>query len=420
MSQRLAIEGGEPAVTNPLPPMYPGGMRIGAEEEQLVLEVLRSKRLFRYYGPFPGPSKAEAFERAFAAHMGAAHALAVTSGSAALMCAMAALGVGPGDEVIVPAYTWIATASAAVALGAIPVIAEVDESLTLDPADVEARITPHTRAIAAVHMRGAPCRMDALADIARRRGVALIEDVAQAAGASFQGKRLGTFGDASAFSLQFNKIMTSGEGGVMMTGSRAIYTRAVMYHDVIGGQRNNVPADEILPGVNFRMSELQAAVALAQLGKLDGVLADMRRNRASIVAGIGDAARSAGVEFRRLHDPEGDAALALVLLLPSAERARWAVDALRAEGLGAMLLYRPDVVDYHVYCHWAPIMNKRTWSEQGGPWRWAARDIAYTYDMCPRSLDVLGRALHIDVSPDLSATQTAQVTEALNKVLRAL
>lgn len=420
MSQRLAIEGGEPAVKEPLPPMYPGGMRIGAEEEQLVLEVLRSKRLFRYYGPFSGPSKAEAFERAFAAHMGAAHALAVTSGSAALMCAMAALGVGPGDEVIVPAYTWIATASAAVALGAIPVIAEVDESLTLDPADVEARITPHTRAIAAVHMRGAPCRMDALTDIARRRGVALIEDVAQAAGASFQGKRLGTFGDAGAFSLQFNKIMTSGEGGVMITDSRAIYTRAVMYHDVVGGQRNNVPADEILPGVNFRMSELQAAVALAQLGKLDGVLADMRRNRDSIVAGIGDAARSAGAAFRRLNDPAGDAALALVLLLPSVERARWAVDALHAEGLGAMLLYRPDAVDYHVYCHWEPIMNKKTWSEQGGPWRWAARDIEYTHDMCPRSLDLLGRALHIDVSPDLSETQAAQVTEALNKVLRAL
>lgn len=420
MSAKLAIDGGARAITEPLPPMYPGGMRIGVEEEAAVLDVLRSKRLFRYYGPTAGPSKAEAFEKAFAEHMGAAHALAVTSGSASLMCAMTALGVGPGDEVIVPAYTWIATASAAVALGAVPVIAEVDESLTFDPADVERKITPHTRAIAAVHMRGAPCDMDALTEIARRRGIPLIEDVAQAAGATYKGRRLGTFGDAGAFSLQFNKIMTSGEGGVVITNSRAVYARAVMYHDVVGGQRNKIPAEEILPGVNFRMSELQAAVALAQLGKLDGVLADMRRNRAAIIERISEAARAAGATFRRQNDADGDASLALVLLLPTDERARWAADALDAEGLDSMTLYQHDAVDYHVYCHWQPIMNKKSWGEQGGPWRWAARDIEYTHDMCPRSLDILGRALHINVSPDLNEAQVEQVATALTKVLKAV
>ncbi len=420
MSSKLAINGGERAIKTPLPPMFPGGMRIGVEEEQAVLNILRSKRLFRYYGPAPGPSQTDLFEQEFAAHMGAAYALAVSSGTAALMCAMAGLGIGPGDEVIVPAYTWIATASAAVALGAVPVIAEIDESLTLDPADVERKITPHTRAIAAVHMRGSPCRMDALTEIAQRRGVALIEDVAQAAGASFHGKRLGTWGDAGAFSLQFNKILTSGEGGVVLTNSHALYKRAIMYHDVVGGHRHHIPPDEILPGVNFRMSELQAAVALAQLGKLEGILADMRRNHAAIVARIADHVSSSGSALRHLNDPAGDAGLALVLLLPSAERTRWAVDALHAEGVGAMALYRPDVEDYHVYCSWAPIMNRKTWSEQGGPWRWAARTIEYAPDMCPRSLDLLSRALHIDVSPDLSEAQIEEVAEALNKVLEAL
>jgi dTDP-4-amino-4,6-dideoxygalactose transaminase len=420
MSPRLAIDGGERAVKTPLPPMFPGGMRIGIEEERAVLNVLRSKRLFRYYGPAPGPSQTDLFEQEFAAHMGAAYALAVSSGTAALMCAMASLGIGPGDEVIVPAYTWIATASAAVALGAVPVIAEIDESLTLDPADVECHINSHTRAIVAVHMRGSPCQMDALTEIAHRRGVALIEDVAQAAGASFHDKRLGTWGNVGAFSLQFNKIMTSGEGGVLLTNNHALYKRAIMYHDVVGGYRHHIPPDEILPGVNFRMSELQAAVALAQLGKLEGVLADMRCNHAAIVERIADRVQASGAMLRRLHDPAGDAGLALVLLLPTAERARWAVDALRAEGVGAMALYRPDIEDYHVYCYWAPIMNRKTWSEQGDPWRWAPRVVEYAHDMCPRSLDLLSRSVHIDISPDLSESQIEEVADALKKVLEAL
>lgn len=420
MSSRLAIDGGERAVKTPLPPMFPGGMRIGSEEEQAVLSVLRSKRLFRYYGPAAGPSQTDLFEQEFAAHMGAAYALAVSSGTAALMCAMASLEIGPGDEVIVPAYTWIATASAAVALGAVPVIAEIDETLTIDPIDVERKMTPFTRAIVAVHMRGSPCQMDALTKVARRHGVALIEDVAQATGASFHKKRLGTWGDVGAFSLQFNKIITSGEGGVLLTNSHALYKRAIMYHDVVGGYRHHVPPEEIIPGVNFRLSELQAAVALVQLEKLEGVLADMRRNRAAIVERVADRVRASGAMLRRLNDPAGDAGLALILLLPSAERMHWVVDALHAEGVDAMALYRPDIEDYHVYCYWAPVMNQKTWSKQGGPWRWAMRPIEYTRDMCPRSLDLLSRALHIDVSPDLNESQIDQVAEALNKVLEAL
>lgn len=168
-SERLAIDGGEPAVRTALPPMYPGGMRIGDEEEAAVLEVLRTKRLFRYYGPEAGPSKVDALEQAFAARMGTKHALAVTSGTAALMCGLAGLAIGPGDEVIVPAYTWIATASAVCAMGAVPIVAEVDETLTLDPEDVAARITPRTKAIIAVHMRGAPCAMEELQAVARAR-----------------------------------------------------------------------------------------------------------------------------------------------------------------------------------------------------------------------------------------------------------
>ena len=222
---RLAIEGGTPAVTSPLPRMYPGGMRIGREEEEAVLEVLRSKRLFRYYGPHSDRSRVSELEEAFAAVMGVQHAAAVSSGSAALMCALAGLDVGPGDEVIVPAYTWIASASAVVAMGAVPILAEVDESLTLDPADVRRKITRFTRAIIPVHMRGAPSQMNELMAIAREHNLPVLEDVAQADGGSYQGKRLGSIGDVGAFSLQFNKIITCGEGGMVTTNDDGILRR---------------------------------------------------------------------------------------------------------------------------------------------------------------------------------------------------
>jgi dTDP-4-amino-4,6-dideoxygalactose transaminase len=419
-TRKLAIDGGTPAITRPLPPMYPGGMRIGAEEEAQVLEVLRSKRLFRYYGPNAGVSKAAELEQRFAEHMGSVHALALTSGSASLICGLVALGIGPGDEVIVPAYTWIASASAVLAAGAVPVLAEVDESLTLDPADVEQKITPHTKAILPVHMRGAPCAMDVLMDLAERRNLKVLEDTAQAAGASFQGRRLGSIGHAGAFSLQFNKIMTSGEGGMLITNDQEVYVRAVMYHDVVGGMRNKVPTERILPGVNFRMSELQAAVALAQLNRLDGLLSDMRRNHSQLRAAIAPVAQRKGITFRRANDPVGDACIALIFFLPDTATALRVAEALDAEGVPASTLYEADSSDYHIYPHWAPIMNRRTWTEQGGPWRWHARDVQYHADDCPRSLDLLSRALHVDISPDLSDENLEELAEALNSVLEVL
>ena len=416
---RLAIEGGTPVVTSPLPPMYPGGMRIGREEEEAVLEVLRSKRLFRYYGPTPGPSKVAELEDAFAAVIGTKNSAAVSSGSAALMCALAGLGVGPGDEVIVPAYTWIASASAVVAMGAVPILAEVDESLTLDPADVRRKISPSTKAIIPVHMRGAPSQMDELMAIAREHNLTVLEDVAQADGGSYHGQRLGSVGDVGAFSLQFNKILTCGEGGMVTTNDDGILRRVLMYNDVVGGQRNNVPDDEILPGINFRMSELQGAVALVQLGRLDELLGDMRQRNAEIKDGIAGVAQQKGVAFRRSNDPDGDTGIALIFFAPTPERATFITEALEAEGVDAFVLYRPEAVDYHIYAHWSPILGQRTWSANGGPWRWHEGKVDYSPDMCPQTLDLLGRAVHLDVSPDLSDQNVAEIVEAVNKVLSA-
>ncbi len=277
----LAIDGGTPAITSALPAAFPGGFRIGSDEEQAVLEVLRGRNLNRYGDKQRGPSRSQQLETAFAAHLGVKHCVAVSSGTAALQCAMAAVGVGPGDEVIVPAYTWIATPGAALFAGALPVVAEIDASLTLDPADVVRKITPRTKAIAAVHMRGGPCRMRELRAVADAHGLKLIEDTAQAVGARYGGAWLGTLGDVGAFSLQFSKIITAGEGGLLVTNDDALWQRALMYHDVAGGLHYGLPDEAMLPGLSMRLSELHSAVALAQLGRLDGILNDLHRNRPS-------------------------------------------------------------------------------------------------------------------------------------------
>lgn len=418
--QRLAIEGGQPAKKRPDPPMYPGGMMIGEEEERAVLEVLRSKRLFRYYGPYEGPSKVDELERAFAAQVGTRYALAVTSGTAALICALQGIGVGPGDEVIVPAYTWIATALAVLATGAVPVIAEVDETLTLDAADVEAKITPYTRAIIPVHMRGFPCRMDSLLALAQRHGLKVVEDVAQADGASFHGQRLGSLGDVGCFSLQFNKILTAGEGGMVTTNDETVWLRAMMYHDVAGALRYQVPRERMLAGDNYRMPELLAAVMLVQLQRLEYLLSAMRERKRMLQSGIAEVARRKGVILHESADPAGDAGIALVFFMEQAALAQRVAQALRAENVGAIVLYHPEHMDYHIYRHWVPVMEKRTWHVGNDPWRWARREIRYEPDMCPRTLDLLGRAVHLDVSPLLTNEDIEETVEAVNKVLNAL
>ena len=193
ITDRLAIDGGTPVRTTPLLPGWPGGLLIGKEEKAAVLEVIESQSLFRHYGPRP-LHRAASLEKAFAQAMGARHALAVTSGTGALITALAALGIGPGDEVAVPTYTWIATINAVVILGAVPLFVDIDESLNMDAAALAAAITPSTRAVIPVHMRGAPANLAPILETARAHHLSVVEDTAQALGGRYQGRRLGTWG----------------------------------------------------------------------------------------------------------------------------------------------------------------------------------------------------------------------------------
>jgi len=397
----LARDGGTPARTRPEPPMFPGGMEVAREELEALGRVIESKNLFRYYGVGEGPDEVLSFEREFAEHMGAKHALCLNAGSSALICALIGAGIGEGDEVIVPAYTWNATPNAVLATRALPVLAEVDESLTLDPADVERRITPRTRAILPVHMRGAPAAMDELVAIAKKHDLVLIEDVCQSAGAAYRGQGLGTFGDAGAFSLQFNKIITTGEGGVMITDRDDLLDIALDVHDCANSVRRGVGLPKFA-GYNFRASELTGAMARVQLTRLDGLLERMRANHARLSAEISGLP---GLTLRRPNDEDGDAGIALIAFADNAARAADAVAALNAEGVLAMQIYSPATPDLHVYPYWAPVL--------------AALEAAGAEPPdCPRTLNLLERTIHVDVSPLCEEQDLDEIAFAFEKVAK--
>ena len=379
--------------------MFPGGMELGDAEAEAAARVIRSHNVFRYYGVGDGPHEVADFERELSAFMGSEHALCLNAGSSALICGLIGAGVGPGDEVIVPAYTWNASPNAVIAARATPVLAEVDESLTLDPEDVARKIGPATKAILPVHMRGAPADMEALMGLASEHGLVVIEDVCQAAGASFRGQRLGTFGDAGAFSLQFNKIITTGEGGAMITDRQDLLDLAIDVQDCAGSVRRGAGLPQF-PGWNFRASEIQGAVARVQLTRLDGLLERMRAGQAAVAERV---AALPGLTLRRPNDDGGDAGICLIAFAESPALAADAVEALKAEGVLAMRLYDRSFIDLHVYPYWKPVLDAI--SAAGG----AAPD-------CPRTLELLERSIHVDLAPQNDEQDLDEIAFAFEKV----
>jgi dTDP-4-amino-4,6-dideoxygalactose transaminase len=297
-----------------------GWSLIGQEEEQLVLEVLRKQALFRYYGPDPSspPSMVATLEREFAALVGVPHALGVTSGTAALQVALGALGVGPGDEVIVPAWSWISCFTSVVRVGARPVLAEIDQSLMLAAGEITRLRTPRTKAVIVVHFQGAAADLETLVAEARRCGVAVLEDCAESPGARYRGQRVGSFGQIGIFSFQQQKTITSGEGGLVVTSVPRLYERAVRMHDL--GQFRPFHAqaaaavEPAFCGDQFRMAELTGAVALAQLRRVDQIRAhcqQMSRRLRSHFAGLRD------LSLRLIPDADGESGIETYFWVPT-------------------------------------------------------------------------------------------------------
>jgi 8-amino-3,8-dideoxy-alpha-D-manno-octulosonate transaminase len=421
VTEQLAVDGGTP-IRSSFPPLGKGITLFGEEEKAAVLEVLESRSLFRYYGP-KLLEKVAAFEAASKELLGAPYAVATSSGTAAIRAALAALGVGCGDEVIVPALTFIASVNAVVVAGAVPVFAEIDDTLGLDPRDLEAKITERTAAILPVHLDNGACDMDPIMEVARRRGIPVIEDTAQSMGTTYKGKALGTIGDLGAFSLQLEKNVTSGEGGLVTANDETLYLRAARYQDQggqfvtsTGSSRSEDGGEAIEPfvGENLRMTEIAGAIAEVQVRRLPGLLERQRFLQRRILDALPTID---GLGFRRLPDPDGDGGSSVNLFLPSAELARRFVKAMRAERLPAGQLYNGQPV------YLTPsIIEKRTASNKGGPWHCAEHptDVTYGPGLCPQTEELAGRAVIVPVSAAFADTDADDVAAGIAKVATAL
>jgi dTDP-4-amino-4,6-dideoxygalactose transaminase len=357
----------------------PGAFWFGKEEADAALEVLQKGYLFRY-GSEDDPCflhKVYSLEKEFAKYCRAGYALATSSGTSSLLASVIALGLKPGDEIIVPAYTFVASYTSCIFAGVVPVLAEVDDSLTIDPEDIEHRITPRTRAIMPVHMLGNPCKMDEIMKIARKHNLLILEDCCQALGATYHGRKMGTIGNIGAYSLNFFKTINSGDGGLIVTNDPKLYEYAFSMHDqghkplrtgVEVGDRN-------ILGLNFRMNEITAAVAIVQLKKSDRIISTLREKKKKLKTLLGEAE---GIRFRTLNDPHGDCATLCTVIFDSREKA-----------LGVCRTLGTKTVDqsgWHVYSNMEHVL---AWLKQAGQ--------PHVKGAYPKTDDLLGRAVNISV-----------------------
>ncbi|MBA4788157.1 MAG: DegT/DnrJ/EryC1/StrS family aminotransferase [Rhizobiales bacterium] len=429
LANRLAIEGGTPVRSTPLPWELPGANWIGEEERELVDRVVRARSPFRFYGPDP-QHMVETLEKEWCETFGHRHALGVSSGTAALSIAMWALEIGPGDEVLVPGYLWVSCVSAVVRSGAIPRLVDIDETFCIDPADLRRKIGPRTRAVLCVHMSGAPGRIAEIAEVCRAAGVKLIEDCAQAAGASQDGRAVGRFGDIGIFSFQLNKNLTSGDGGMIVCEDDGLFRRIVALHD-LGYARNASgrldTSDETcqLWGIGARMSELSGAMVLAQMRKLPritGAMAGAKWRVRRALEGI------EGLGFRVIPDPNGDTGPFMITTYRDEATCKRFVEALRAEGItgqpGSLTCISMREWGLHWYSNIPSLVNKRSNSRDGMPWTHPANAFAQDYDYhlgaLPQCDDLHGRSALLAIASNLSDADVTDIVTAFRKVARVV
>ena len=423
---KLALEGGTPVRTRPLPQEWCGAHYMDEAETDAAARVCRSKTLFRYYG-LNLQNEVAQLETEFASYIGVRYALAVSSGTGALQVALGALGIGPGDEVLVPGYFWVSTVGAIVRSGAIPVLVDCDNSFNMDPADAAKKVSPRTRALLVVHMGGVIGRIRELVALAQRHGLRVVEDCAQAAGASQGGVKAGAFGDLAIFSFQMNKHMTSGEGGMVVTNDENLYRRAFAVHD-LGYPRNEAgrlvmddPSMQLW-GIGCRMSELTGAIARVQLRKIDRITRAMRTAKLAIKRAL-----AGQLTFRDVPDPDGDAGSFLMTVLPTRDQSLRFVAALRAEGIvadaGGLYPIHMDDWGLHIYYNVASLVNKRSVS---GISVWqlaensASANVSYEKGTCPHLDDLVSRTVICCVASVLTEADVGDIIAAYQKVAAAV
>ena len=386
--------------------------RVGKEETEAVSRVIVGGSYFKTGNIYNETEQAETEMKKL---FGVKNALVMTSGMAALVSGLTALGIGPGNQVIVPAYTYIATAMAVVAVGAIPVIAECDETLTIDPEDIKKKITPATRAIIPVHIQGFPCNMDAICAIAKEHNLKIIEDACQADGGKYHGKRLGTIGDAGALSFNQYKLISTGEGGALLTNDNLLYQRALIYHDsnavaFFGDQMKDVQ-EELFCGAEYRTNEILSAMLREQLKRMDPMIESLRSVKKRVMDELKNEC-----SFIPSNDAEGDLATTVAFAFDTPEKA----DKF-AEAKGGIV---PINTGKHIYKHWTAIIEKRgAYNPLMDPFKMEANKGIipdYTEDMCPKTLEILARTVYVGINPDMKDERIEQLINDCREILKTL
>lgn len=377
---------------------------VGVREWLAIGRVIASGKLGRYGSAEDGPLAR--FETRFAQTLGVKHVLTVSSGTSALIASLVAAGVGPGDEVLVPAYTWIASAAAPLAVGAVPVLVDIDETLTMDPVDIKRRITDRTRAIIPVHMGNVVCDMDAIMAIAKERNLIVIEDACQAVGLRYKGAHVGTIGDVGVYSFNQFKNMNAGEGGAIATNDDQLFARARIYHDVGDAFRGHDSTfnEPHFTGVNMKATEIQGAMLNVQLSKLGPMIARLRSRHDMMVGILG------GSEKFRIcphNDIENAAGLHIIFDTEDAAKTFARENARGVTRLGDS--------SRHIYTNWTPILAKRPPHPRMNPYEWAAGSIDYTPQTCARTLDILARTCRLNLGQQYPKLLMRVLTQRLAK-----
>jgi len=396
----------------------PGMEVYGAEERKEVMDVLETGALFRYGHEHirKGMWKALEFEAEVCKQTGAKYAHAVSSGTTAVSSIMAAAGIGHGDEVIVPPYTFLAPIEAVFLAGALPIFGEIDETLCLSPAGIEAAITPKTKAVLVIHMCGAPADIDGLLAVCKKHNLVLLEDCGQAMGASYKGKSVGLHGVAGAFSFDYFKITTCGEGGMTITNDEKIYKNIdqVGDHGHTHEGNNRGMEDHYIMGSNYRIGEINAAIGLAQMRKLPWILEQNRKNKKYIKDRLKEID---GLRFRKMDDESGDSATFLNFFVPTKENATKLFEQLAADGVAGVANWYTNM--YHFINQWDHIKEIKF------PSKLAIHDLGAPQDYknlsLPKSEDVISRLISIGISctwkEDELASYTDKIIASINKIL---
>ena len=414
---QLAINGGAPVRTTPFPTNMLGASLYGEEELTQLADVVREKSPFRFYG-IGKPEKVAAFEKRVCEKFGVKYALAVATGTSALSCAAVALGLGPGDEVIIPSFAWYSDYCTLINLGILPVFADIGEDLNLDPADFERKITSNTKAVIVVHYQGTPAKMDAIMEIAKKHNIRVVEDCAQAFGGSYYNKRLGTIGDIAIASFQTHKLITSGEGGLVFTNDEDYYIRAIRYHD-LGNVRpffidridhpEKAQKKDAIPGLQLRMSELQGACLLAQLEKLDGILEKCRAYHSTLRKHMEKYPQI------KIRYEEGDCGIAFIMLMESEEQAKQFNDAMIAEGIPCgPTSFCPNLLENE------PISSRAVIHPNLPPFGAGFAGEHVVYDaktQCLNTNRYLNRFVAIGIGPLYTEREIDDIKKSLDKVL---